>query len=253
MTIEAFTYEDIYELLRTEKFATDLEQISVNDLARIKAYLESKQELLKKEGSSTNILSSHKKAKIQMEIDNALRALKDLYEIRERKIINRALVSTRTESGLKDTTNMFDTESKLYTHLLDILKVSKCSFFDLVEKSQFAEESTLVEDESTDDAEAEQPAVEDSVVEKPAEDVKPSESKDSRGDAEQSSAPEEPKEETPIEEKIVFHNVKFLQECPEIFGEDLQQYGPFAVGDECKLPNQLCSILETQNKVERKE
>ncbi|MBT3940803.1 hypothetical protein HOF46_02095, partial [Candidatus Woesearchaeota archaeon] len=52
---------------------------------------------------------------------------------------------------------------------------------------------------------------------------------------------------------IGFVNVKFIENCPEVFGEDLEKYGPFRPGDEAKLPEQLCSILENQNKIERKQ
>jgi len=244
MVAEAFTYEDIYELLRTEKFATDLEKINVNDLARIKEYLKAKEHLLKQELNSTNIISSQKKAKIQMEIDNAFRALKDLYEIRERKIINRAILGTRMESGLKDTTNMFDTEIKLYEHLLKVLKQTKCAFFDMIEKA----EGTVVEIDESDSEDNTEFVQKDDVYksekEKPAQ-VENEESKPSGGES-----LGEPKDAEEPEEKINFNKVKFLQECPEVFGEDLQQYGPYNPGDEAELPEQLCSILEKQKKVE---
>jgi DNA replication initiation complex subunit (GINS family) len=229
MPIEAFTYEDIYELLRAEKFSTDLENIKSTDLARIQAYLKAKEDLLSKQDSSVSILSSQKKIKIQQEINNALRALKDLYEIRERKIINRAIYNARTGSEFKDTTNMLENEIDLYERLLAILKDQKDIFFKTLEKASEIEEKNL-EISKTKPVEAGQPVYED---------------------------PEENETPAHIEEQkcdpIKFVGVKFIEECPEVFGEDLEKYGPFESGTEAKLPEQLFSILEKQKKVERKE
>ena len=225
--VEALTYEDIYELLRAEKFATDLEQIKPADLARIKAYLESKKELLKKQLDAMSVLSSQKKIKIQQEIDNATRALKDLYEIRERKIINRALYSVRTDSQFKDTTNMLENEVELYEKLLKILRNQKKIFFKQIENSKIEEAKAEAKSESEEKEEVEEQ------VEKEKE--------------------EKEKSSKEIKEKVKKVKVKFLEECPEVFGEDLEKYGPFKSGDEAALPEQLCSILEKQKKVEQIE
>jgi len=227
MPIEAFTYEDIYELLRVEKFATDLEEIKSTALARIQAYLKAKEELLSKQESSVSILSSQKKIKIQQEINNALRALKDLYEIRERKIINRALYNARTGSEFKDTTNMLENEVELYEQLLNILSDQKKIFFKTLEKASEIEEKNMSISEN-------KPVNEDPTYTDPEESEVPAHIE---------------KEECPVK----FIDVKFIEECPEVFGEDLEKYGPFEAGNEGKLPEQLFSILEKQKKVERKQ
>ncbi|MBT4114650.1 hypothetical protein HOD83_02140 [Candidatus Woesearchaeota archaeon] len=229
MPVEAFAYEDIYELLRAEKFSTDLEKIKPADLARIQAYLVSKQELILKQGDITAILGSQKKIKIRQELDNAMRALKDFYEIRERKIINRAIYSVRTESNFKDTTNMLEIEMELYTQLIVVLKDRKEVFFKLLEKASEIEEKSIeisTTQENEEDLEYKDPETTDinAVV-----------------------------EDSKEEKHIGFVNVKFIENCPEVFGEDLEKYGPFQPGDEAKLPEQLCSILENQNKIERKQ
>jgi DNA replication initiation complex subunit (GINS family) len=212
MALEPFTYEDIYELLRAEKFATDLEEIPKNDLARIKAYLKSKEELLKKQEDATSILSSQKKIRIQQEIDNAIRALKDLYEIREKKIINRSIYGTRTGSQFKDTTNMLANEVNLYEQLLTVLHNQKEIFFKMIDKA-----TPTKAPEATQKGEEDHP---------------------------------ENKSDKP---KIVFVDITCIQDCPEMFGEDLEKYGPFKPGEDCKLPEQLCTILENQGKVKRKQ
>jgi DNA replication initiation complex subunit (GINS family) len=223
--VEAFTYEDIYELLRSEKFSSDLEEIKQIDLARIQAYIKSKKELLEKQEDATSILSSQKKIKIQQEIGNALRALKDLYEIRERKIINRAIYNVRTDSQFKDTTNMLETEIELYERLLEVLKNQKEIFFNLIEKASEIEEKNI--DISNDDDGEPQYA-------EPTEDQVPAKIVKDKC------------------KKVKMIGVKFIEKCPEMFGEDLEKYGPFEINQEADLPEQLCSILESQKKVMKK-
>ena len=222
MVIEAFTYEDLYELLRTEKFSTDLDEIKKGDLHRIQAYLKTKEVLLKKQEDTTSILSSQKKIKIQQEIDNAIRALKDLYEIRERKIINRAVYGARTDDTFKDTTNMLENETELYEQMLEILRDQKEIFFKLIENASEIEEKNINISTTTDETETQTSYDEDTGK------------KDKESD-------------------IKFIEVSFIEDCPEMFGEDLEKYGPFKVNDTHNIPEQLFNILEKQKKVQRKQ
>jgi len=138
--MDALTYEDIYELLRSEKNSTDLEPLSTKDLAKINQYLMAKRKLL--EGQKGGMFSGLKeRAKILSEIDNVRSALGDLFEKRERKIINRALYTLRTDLKLKDTTNMLANEVTLYNSLLGNLEKSKLAFDKLLEESTLPESS----------------------------------------------------------------------------------------------------------------
>lgn len=131
---ETFTYEDLYELLRKEKSDNDLQEITPADLKKIKEYFDTKKSFLEKQSTSGTFFNSKKLEKIQTEIENAKRALKDLYEKRERKIISRAIFSSRMDSKLKDTTNMFKNEEFLYQTLIELLNKNKDEFFKTFEK-----------------------------------------------------------------------------------------------------------------------
>jgi len=138
------TYEDIYELLRGEKNASDLQPLSLEQLSKVRKYLLAKEKLLKKQGGG--VFSSVKeRAKILTEIDNAKSAMKDLFERRERKVINRALYTLRTDSRLKDTTNMLECEVVLYNSLLKDLDQARISFSELVDESKEPEEEKVPE------------------------------------------------------------------------------------------------------------
>lgn len=119
---ETFSYEDIYELLRAEKYSTDLQTLSLEDLRKIHDYLETKQKMLEKQEKDSEFSDKEKYEKLKTELENAARALRELYEKRERKIINRAQFSSRTGFKLKDSTNMLECEEKVYSDLIELLK-----------------------------------------------------------------------------------------------------------------------------------
>ncbi len=131
-----FTYEDIYELLRTEKYTTDLQPLKKEDLIKVKEYFDTKQVLLDKQVEGSTFYNPEKKEKLKLEIENAKRAIKDLYEKREQKIINRALFSSRTDFKLKDSTNMLSCEIKLYDNLIELLRTGNKEFFEDVDSSK---------------------------------------------------------------------------------------------------------------------
>jgi len=133
MPDEVFTYDNIYDILHAEKFISELQSVSSLDLEKIQTYLDNKKKLLDQQEESTQIFSSQKRAMIQIEIDNALRTLKDLYEFREKKIINRAVFSVRGGSIVRDTTNMLEHEVNFYNLLIQIIPDNRTSFFKILE------------------------------------------------------------------------------------------------------------------------
>jgi hypothetical protein len=120
--VETFNYEDIYEILRNEKFASDLQDLSKEDLRKIKVYFKEKIKSTEGQNQSTNLFASHNRAKSQLEVDNATRVVKDLLEQRERKLINRAVFNSRIDNSMRDTSNMLEIEEELYDQLVFVLK-----------------------------------------------------------------------------------------------------------------------------------
>jgi len=118
-----FTFDDIYELLRAEKFSTDLQPVSDEQLKKIHNYFEIKKALLQKQKES-DLFDKSTRDKLRSELDNARRAVKEFYERRERKAINRAIFTARTSFKIKDTTHMLQNEHVLYESLVKVLKES---------------------------------------------------------------------------------------------------------------------------------
>ncbi len=208
---ESFTYEDIYELLRAEKFSAELQKITNEELQKINEYLKIKERTISHE-ENTSSMNSAKKIKILNEIENARRTLSDLYEKRERKIINRSIVTIRSDSELKDTTNMLKSEIKLYEEMISLLKKNKQEFFNIITSA--SGDSDFIEKEMK---EIEKMKSEMDLAEKTA--------------------------------NIKKKKVEFLESSEQFYGEDLKTYGPYSKGNKAELPEKIANLLIEQKKV----
>ncbi len=132
---DAFTYEDIYELFRNEQYSSDLQTLTIDDLKRIKKYFEEKNDETKNQDQSLNLFSTTNRAKIQVELSNATRVVKDMLERRERKVISRAVFNSRSDDSMRDTSNMLNAEEILYDQLIKLLQTSRKSILETIEKS----------------------------------------------------------------------------------------------------------------------
>ena len=229
------SYEDIYELLRTEKYSADLQPLKHQDLIKIKEYFELKEEMLKKQKSSTVFFDRSKQDKIVIEIENAWRALRDLYERREKKIINRALFTSRTNFKLKDSTNMLASEEKLYSLLIDLLRRNNIEFFENFGiKIKYESEKTepvpekSIENEATKDLKDEKAQAEIKAVD----------------DSNLTAASEADKIIEPKLKKLI----RFIETVSELVDTDLQTCGPFEKEDVANLPEELANLLIKQSK-----
>ncbi len=212
-----FSYEDLYELLRAEKLSTDLQPLRKEDLKKIADYLKMKENLLLSQEESVSLLSAQKRAKIQIELDNARRTLKDLYEKRERKVINRGVVSVRSGLGMRDTTNMLKHEQELYETIISLLSASSTSFFDNMlaisqeDRDPMKELHKLREMAGREIDDLTKPR--DATIE--------------------------------FVEKL---KVMFLEEAQEFYGEDLKSYGPYARNEVAEIPVKIANLLISQKK-----
>ena len=207
-----FTYEDIYELLRMEKYSTDLQLVKLEDLRKVKEYFEAKRGLLAKQTKDSEFYDKSKKDKLKTELENARRALKDWYEKREKKLLSRATFTARTDFKLRDTTNMLPSEEVVYVKLLDILKENYSGFFSNFKRG-----------------------VVDVAVSAPAE--APSEGQPAEAIVQ--AAPQ-----------IILKKIRVRQQIPELMGPDLQTYGPFNENDVAAVPEDIAALLIGQGKAE---
>jgi len=118
------TYETLYELLRREKLRPELQKLEDSFFEDIVKYLKEKQVILESQKAKDSVFSQLEIEKTKRQIDNILKIIKEIYEKRENKIVNLALMSSRAELENK-TPSMLREEKELYKNLLSILLKSR--------------------------------------------------------------------------------------------------------------------------------
>ena len=112
------TYDTLYDLLRKEKFSIDLQPIPQSFFKETISYLKEKELILKNQEKDTVFTLEIEKTRKQ--IENIKKLLKELYEKRERKIIDQALSASRTEIKNKEI-SLLPEEEQFYKELITLL------------------------------------------------------------------------------------------------------------------------------------
>ena len=123
------TYETLFEILKREKETTDLQKLDHKFLNDFVDYLNEKMKLLEKDD---NLFSYEEKKKLEKQIDNARRLIKEVYERREKKIIDLALMKSRTKSNIIDKSHLLGNETEFFNEMVNILDSFRSSTIDIV-------------------------------------------------------------------------------------------------------------------------
>ncbi len=114
------TYETLFEILKREKERPDLQRLEPTFFSDTINYIRDKKKIL--EAKSDSVFAPEERKKTERQLENIYKILKELYERREKKIINLALDKSRTQSNLIDTTSLMKEEKVFFdaaTNLLD--------------------------------------------------------------------------------------------------------------------------------------
>ncbi|MCL6501023.1 MAG: hypothetical protein K6T16_03270 [Candidatus Pacearchaeota archaeon] len=106
------TYQEIYDILRKEKYSESLQQLPKNFLEEVSAYIEEKKEIINREKNEG--LFSGTVAMTRKQLDNTLAIIKEIISIRERKVLNLAFTAAMTGISKRDTDNLLEYEKKLF-------------------------------------------------------------------------------------------------------------------------------------------
>ncbi|MBW2969514.1 hypothetical protein KY309_03410 [Candidatus Woesearchaeota archaeon] len=117
----ALTYETLYEMLRKEKSREELQKLDESFLKDTLNYLREKQQAYDENLTKNDIFSQSERDKLHIQITNVKKIIKDLYDIRERKIINMAINKSRTNTHIIDTTQLLLQEQELFESLTTVM------------------------------------------------------------------------------------------------------------------------------------
>jgi DNA replication initiation complex subunit (GINS family) len=227
------TYETLYEILRREKNKDELQKLDETFYADVLSYLEEKNKMLQEAAGKFDMFSVDERDNTQVQLNNVRKILKELYERREKKIIETALNKSRTNSSIIDTTNLLESENAAYTELVRLLNGFRK---DILSNLLEIRAPVLVRVPPTEPQAAPEPAAMQQAVPEPAE---PQVSAEPAPQAEPQAVPE-PAAEPPA---AAIKKLKFTQKVEQFVGKELELYGPFEPEQTAELPADIADIL----------
>lgn len=263
------TLETLYDLLRNEKKWEDLQKISDSFFFDVVVYLKEKVSLLEKKRKDDDLFAAGEKEKIEYELRSIRRILKELYEKREKKIIDIALNRSRTQSNIIDTGAMLKEEKEFYdylTFLLDgyrkgiLLKLFNAEMPDISLKQ--AEVSFALRDAKTgwrgESKGSKTAEIDKEVQEGDKKDLSsgkkssPEEACGDKGDyfpkdvedGLQSAEQQQPY--VPLKLK----RIRFVHAVPSFIWKDLKEYGPFEEGEETEIDELVADLIIRKGRAE---
>ncbi len=203
------TYETLFDLLRKEKNREELQELQSTFYDDVVNYINEKKDISENQ-TKIDLFADQEKAKAELQLSNIKRILKELYDRREKKIINMALTKARTGSSIINTSALLEQEKALFDSLVNVLDSARQSILITALNAQKIEKKPS-----------------ETAVEQPKE-LKREEEK----------------------QKKDLKKIKILDFVPKFVGLDLQIYGPFQEEDVVNLPNEIANILINNKKAE---
>jgi len=114
------TYNDIYEALRKEKYAEELQKLSREFIKEVAEYVKEKEEVL---GKKEDIFSEAI-IKTKRQLENAISIFKELLLRRRKKLLNLAFIAKETGISKRDFENMLDFEKEMFEKIVKNLEES---------------------------------------------------------------------------------------------------------------------------------
>ncbi len=215
------TYETLFELLRREKSRKDLQKLPDTFFIDVISYLNEKLNLAKTK--KDELFDADENLKTEKQIINIRQILKELYERRERKIMEMALNKSRAGHAIIDTSALLDEEEHLFDALLKILNKNRDQIINNLLKGSA-------------------PSVELK--------VKPEPSQAEEFAEELAAQPESPEavEESTQEQEANTTKLEIKEFVQKFIGLDMKEYGPFEQGDEVELPAEIAQLLIKRGK-----
>ncbi len=239
------TYETLFDLLRREKNREELQRLDKDFYEQVLAYLKEKRDALSKKGDELFVSAEREKLKIQFQ--NIRRIVKELYERREKKIINMAVNRARTGSDVIDTSNLLPSEKDFFDEQVKLLSKYKDKVLDsilhLKEFSNGRKEEKPIEAAVEEEREEEKEEREE-VREVRGEDKEEKEEEEKKKDLKPSGG-----DEVTNDTK----KVKITVSIPEFVGLEGEVIGPFNEGDEIELEPAIANILVKKGSAELAE
>jgi len=219
------TLETLYDILRNEKKKEDLQKLESSFFFDVVAYLREKQALLEMKKEGENIFAAGEKEKLEYELRSIRRILKELYEKREKKILDIAMNKSRTGSDIIDTSSMLREEKEFYTLILQSLDHFRRGILLNLFRGELPSISSQMQRVEIN-------------VEQRKEQIK-------------AELQEKTEQQAQEEQKPVKTKIRFVHAMPSFVWKDMKVYGPFDVGEETEIFPEVAELLVRKGRAEK--
>lgn len=103
-------YQEIYDLLRKEKYSEQLQELPKNFLTEVSSYITEKKVIVTKEHD----MFSDSIVKAKKQLENSIAVIKELILRRKKKILDLSFVAAETGISKRDFENMLQYEKELF-------------------------------------------------------------------------------------------------------------------------------------------
>lgn len=114
------TYNDIYEMLRKEKYSEQLQNLPKTFVKDVLNYLKEKKQISEKEGD----IFSDAIIKTKKQFENAVSIYKEIILRRKKKLLNLAFIAKETGISKRDFENMLDFEREMFDNIVGAMEES---------------------------------------------------------------------------------------------------------------------------------
>lgn len=237
------TYEVLFEALMLEKNRPDLQALGKDFFKALNTYINDKKKILEDKKGTLNIFSEAEKKKTSKQLTNVMKIVKELYERREKKIIEMALTRSRTGSAIMDTSALLEEETVFFNETIDLLDKHRDKTFSMIEaREKGFEEPKLPVKEYVGKKEEKEIGLKEKEEGKEVKE-EDKEVKEEEKDAE--------KKENNTKNSNTTKVIRFIHAVPKFLGKQLEIYGPFEEEDISTLPSELADVLIRKGRAEQ--
>ncbi len=220
------TYETLFDLLRREKSRAELQKLDNSFFEDVNSYIKEKHSILKDQQMKIGMSAIAEKEKTEKQIENIKSILKGLFEKRQQKIVEMAIIKSRTSSDTTDYSALLKEEREMFDDLFELLQnFKKKVLVRLVTEPEFMQPKQEKKEPEKMETEEETEGI--TKIEKKEAEIKE-------------------KAEEPENTKLV----RFIYSVPKFLGHQLEVYGPFEEDDTANLPEEIADILIKKGRAE---
>ena len=244
------TYETLYEILRAEKNKDELQELDENFYKNVLSYLKDKTKILQDAAMNDNIFATDETETTRLQISNIKKIIKEIYDRREKKILDIAINKSRTNSDIIDTSNLLLQEQKFFKTMTGLLDLFRQGI--LHQLLLLKEPSIEVECEKQEETTAEQ-----STVIEPSAMPAAMQTNATHSETQAQPIPENKEAMRAIAQSTLTtaeqpqilslqtgnKKIKITKQTEQFVGKELELYGPFNEGEVTELPGEIADIL----------